>query len=371
MNAYDDMSGLRLPPHSIESEQSVLGGLLLDNGAWERLDGQLTEGDFYHADHRRIFSCIAAMLDRGQPADVVTVYEALRAAGEAEQVGGLAYLNAMAQNTPSAANIRRYAEIVRGCRVRRDVMALGQDIAALAAEPSRANDTAGLVEQVTGMVMALADTRHAGREPQTIGELLPGVLDAIDQRMNDGGAVSGLATGFRLLDELTCGLQAGDLIIVAGRPGMGKTTLAVNIAENVALAGGAAFVVSLEMSAAQLAERSVARFGAIDTQALRSGRISQDGFTRLSAALDRLRNQRLVEGGATGIGARDRRQAAPGPRAVQPLPERGRAAPGLLELVQALQGRGSDGHQQRAPVAHPARGQGVRGQHRLPVRRHR
>lgn len=294
MNAYDDMSGLRLPPHSIEAEQAVLGGLLMDNGAWERLDGQLTEGDFYHADHRRIFSCIAAMLDRGQPADVVTVYEALRAAGEAEQVGGLVYLNAMAQNTPSAANIRRYAEIVRGCRVRRDVMALGQDIAALAAEPSRANDTAGLVEQVTGMVMALADTRHAGREPQTIGELLPGVLDAIDQRMNDGGAVSGLATGFRLLDELTCGLQAGDLIIVAGRPGMGKTTLAVNIAENVALAGGAAFVVSLEMSAAQLAERSVARFGAIDTQAMRSGRISDDGFTRLSAALERLRDQRLV-----------------------------------------------------------------------------
>lgn len=299
MTAYNDMDGLHLPPHSIEAEQSVLGSLLLDNGAWERLDGQLAEGDFYRADHRRIFACIAAMLDRAHPADVITVFEALNSSGKAEEVGGLTYLNALAQNTPSAANIRRYAEIVRGCRIRRDVMAIGQRIADLAAAPAaRGGDTAALVEEVTGMVMAtLADTRHAGREPQTIGDLLPGVIDAIEERADradQGVEISGLSTGFREIDRLTCGLQAGDLIIVAGRPSMGKSTFAVNIAENAATAGSAAFVVSLEMSAPQPAERSVARFGAINTQSLRSGRMSQDEYTGLTAALARLNGQQLV-----------------------------------------------------------------------------
>lgn len=294
MNAYENTNSLRVPPHSVEAEQSVLGGLLLDNSAWERLDGRLTADDFYRADHRRIFGCMAAMLDQGLPADVVTVYEALRAAGAADQVGGLAYLNALAQNTPSAANIRRYADIVRDSRVRRDVMTLGHDIAALAADAARASDTAGLVEEVSGLAMGLADTRHAGREPQSIGDLLPGVLDAIGDRMKAGAAVSGLPTGFGELDRMTCGLQPGDLIIVAGRPSMGKTTMAVNIGENVAVAGRTALIVSLEMSADQLAERSMARFGEINTQALRAGQISQDGFTRMAAALGRLRDQRLV-----------------------------------------------------------------------------
>ena len=294
MNRNNAVDGLYKPPHSLEAEQAVLGGLLLDNTAWERLDGQLAGGDFYHADHRRIFNTVAVMLNRGQPADVVTVHEALRADGAADQAGGLTYLNDLVQNTPSAANIRRYADIVRGCRVRRDVMALGHDIAALAEDAARASDTAGLVEKITGMVMALADTRHAGREPQAIGELLPGVLDELQARADRGGEISGRRTGFRDIDRLTCGLQSGDLIIVAGRPSMGKTTMAVNIAENVAMDGGVAFVVSLEMSAAQLAERSVARFGQIDTQALRSGNLNRSQYEGLSTALGRLERQRLV-----------------------------------------------------------------------------
>lgn len=285
-------NNLNVPPHSVEAEQSVLGGLMLDNGAWERLDGQLAEGDFYQHDHRRIFGCMAAMLDRGEPADVVTVYTALQAAGDAEQVGGLSYLNALAQNTPSAANIRRYGEIVRGHRVRRDVMALGHRIAALAGGGEVAPDA--LVEKVTGEAMALADTRTAGHEPQTINDLLPGLLDELQARVDRGGSISGQATGFQDLDRLTSGMQAGDLIIVAGRPSMGKTTLATNIAENVAVAGGVAFVASLEMSAAQLAERSVARFGGIDTQRMRSGALDSEDFTRLSGSLARLQGQRLI-----------------------------------------------------------------------------
>ncbi|GHU35453.1 replicative DNA helicase [Betaproteobacteria bacterium] len=287
--SYDDY-GLTLPPQSIEAEQSVLGALLLDNASYERLDGLLVRDDFYRADHRKIFSAITAMLDHGQPADVVTVADSLDLAGEGNETGGLAYLGELAVNTPTATNIRRYAEIVRDCRIRRDIMATGQRISELSA----AGDAAGLLEKATDLVMALVDARHAGREPQTIGELLPGVLDAIDDRAKRGGEVSGLSTGFVDLDRLTCGLQAGDLIIVAGRPSMGKTTLAINVAENVAVAGGAVFVASLEMSAKQLVERSVARFCGIDTQALRSGQLSQSDYDGLSASLARLREQRLI-----------------------------------------------------------------------------
>lgn len=288
MNAPD----IHLPPQSIEAEQSVLGGLLLDNSAWERIAGRVSDADFYRDEHRRIFRHITRMLDRGQPADVVTVAESLEDSNEAELTGGLAYLGEIANNTPSAANIRRYAEIVRERRTRRDVLAIGHRIADLAA--SAVGDTSALVEQVTGLVMGLADTNHAGREPQSIDELLPDVLDALEKRTEKRGQISGLPTGFRDLDYLTCGLHPGDLVIVAGRPSMGKTTLAVNVAENVAVSGGAAFVVSLEMAAPQLAERSVARFGSISTQALRSGDLDDEGYSRVSASLARLHEKRLV-----------------------------------------------------------------------------
>lgn len=292
MMDLNDMEVMQAPPHAIEAEQSVLGGLLLDNRAWERLDGILAEDDFYRHDHRVIYRHIASMLDRGHPSDVVTLYEALTVAGLADEAGGLPYLNALAHNTPSAANIRRYGEIVREKRIRRDVMALGHRMAELATNADASSES--LLEQVSAEVMALADTRAAGRDPQIIGDLLPGLIDELQARVDRGGDISGLATGYRDLDKLTSGLQPGDLIIVAGRPSMGKTTLATNIAENVAIDGGVALVVSLEMSAAQLAERSVARFGSIDTQKMRSGSLGDDEYRRLSGSLARLQDRRLI-----------------------------------------------------------------------------
>lgn len=280
----------RVPPHSVDAEQGVIGGLLQDNRAWDRLGDLLAAEDFYRHDHRLIFGMAAALLNASKPADVLTVHDALQAAGESEASGGLPYLTAIVQNVPSSANIRSYAEIVRAHRVRRDVLAVGHNIAELA----ETGDPSALMEQATGMVMALTSGRDAGDEPKPIGELLPGVLDALEARMEHGGEVSGLSTGFEDLDRQTCGLQPGDLIIVAGRPSMGKTTLAVNIAENVAVEGKVAFVISLEMAARQLAERSVARFGEIDTQRMRTGRLSQGDFTRLTSALGRLETQKLV-----------------------------------------------------------------------------
>ena len=281
-----------LPPHSMEAEQSLIGGLLLDNLAWGRIAGLVSDTDFYRDEHRRIFRHITAMLDRGQPADVVTVAERLEDANESAMTGGLAYLGELAANTPSTANIRRYAEIVRERRIRRDVLAMGQRVTELAM--AAGSDTVGLLEEVTGLAMGLADTRHAGRDPMAIDDLLPNVLEALESRTEKRGQVSGLSTGFRDLDRMTCGLHPGDLIIIAGRPSMGKTTMAVNIAENVAVAGGCAFVVSLEMGSAQLVERSMARFGSINTQALRSGDLDGEGFRRVSNSLARLTGKRLV-----------------------------------------------------------------------------
>lgn len=284
-------TALRVQMHSVDAEQGVLGGLLLDNRAWDRLGDLLAVEDFYRHDHRLIFGAAAKLLNASKPADVLTVHDALQSAGQGEEAGGLEYLNAIAQNVPSSANIRRYAEIVREHRIRRDMAVVGQQIGELANEPG---EPTALVERATALTMALADARDAGQDPKSIGELLPGLLDALEARMEHGGAVSGLSTGFEDLDRQTCGLQDGDLIIVAGRPSMGKTTLAVNIAENVAIDGKVAFVVSLEMSSGQLAERSVSRFGEIDTQKLRTGRLSQGDFTRLTSALSRLESQRLV-----------------------------------------------------------------------------
>jgi len=283
---------LRVPPHSVEAEQGVIGGLLLDNRAWDRLGDLLAAEDFYRHDHRLIFGATSGLLNASKPADVLTVFDALQAAGNADAAGGLAYLNAIAHNVPSSANVRSYAEIVRAHRVRRDVLTLGHDIAELAS--NEGGDSSALIEHATGLAMALADTRQAGREPVDVGSLLSGVFDLIEARGEREGGISGLPTGFADLDAKTSGCQAGDLIIVAGRPSMGKTTLAINIAENVSEVGGVALVISLEMAAAQLVERSIARYGAIDTQRLRTGRLENNDWPRLTHAAQMLQRQRLI-----------------------------------------------------------------------------
>lgn len=281
---------VRVPPHSVDAEQGVLGGLLLENRAWDRLGDLLTAEDFYRHDHRLIFGTAAALLNASKPADVLTIHDALQAAGQSEAAGGLAYLNAIADSVPSSANVRSYAEIVRAHRVRRDVLAVGHDIAELA----EAGDPAELVERATGMIMALVDTRAAGRDPVAIGSLLSTVIEQLEARVERGGSVSGLATGFADLDERTSGLQIGDLVIVAGRPSMGKTTFAINIAENVTDSDGVALVISLEMAGSQLAERTIARYGEIDTQRLRTGRLQDGDWPRLTHAVQKMENQRLI-----------------------------------------------------------------------------
>lgn len=279
------------PPHSVESEQAVLGGLLIDNGAWDRIADLLTPADFYLADHRIVFETMRVMFERGEPVDAVTLATAIAARGEAERVG-LAYVVALASETPSAANIARYAAIVIEKRIRRDLLAAGHRIADMAA--AEGGDSGEAIQEAQALIMGLSEGRGAGTDPQAVDDLLPAVLRGIDERFHKAGEFSGIASGYADLDRLTCGMQPGDLIIVAGRPSMGKTTLAVNIAENVAGDGGVALVFSLEMGARQLVERSVCRFGGISTTAVRNGDMRQEDFDRLSVALRRLQGKHLV-----------------------------------------------------------------------------
>ena len=278
----------------IASEQAILGGLLLDPKALDRIDW-LQESDFYREDHRLIFRHVRNLVERGMVADVVTVAESLDTNGLGESTGGLAYLGDLAVNTPSAANIARYAEVVAEKRQLRDLLEASSRIADIAREESGI-PIVERIDEAQSIVYALGDKRtEATAEPVAIGSFLVDVITKIEERYNSGGGITGLSTGLDDLDEKTCGLQPADLIIVAGRPSMGKTTLAINIAEHVsAVSGLPSAVFSMEMSKEQLAERSLASIGGVSMGAMRSGRMTDEMFPRLSAALGKLVDSKLM-----------------------------------------------------------------------------
>ena len=282
---------LRVPPHSIEAEQSVLGGLLLDNQAWDRMGDLVTDTDFYRDEHRRIFRQIRNLLERAKPADAVTVAEALDMAGEGDQTGGLAYLGELAANTPSAANIRRYAEIVRERAVLRQLVATADEIAADALNPL-GRDAATLLDEAESKIFKIAEAGAGHNEGFVhINPLLTQVVERI-QELHDRDNptdITGVPTGYPDLDKMTSGFQPGDLIIVAGRPSMGKTAFALNIAENVAVDSGLPVgVFSMEMGGTQLAMRMLASIGRLDSHRVRTGRLNDDEWSRLSFALGKL-----------------------------------------------------------------------------------
>ncbi|MCE1171614.1 MAG: replicative DNA helicase, partial [Azovibrio sp.] len=282
---------LRVPPHSIEAEQSVLGGLLLDNQAWDRIGDMIADTDFYRDEHKRIYRQIRSLLEKGKPADVVTVAESLDAAGESEHTGGLAYLGELANNTPSAANIRRYAEIVRERAILRQLVAAADEIAGNALNPL-GRDAKTLLDEAEAKVFEIAEKGSRTSEGFVhINPLLTQVVERI-QELHDRdnpSDITGVPTGFIDLDQKTSGLQPGDLIIVAGRPSMGKTAFALNIAENVAtLAGLPVGVFSMEMGGAQLATRMMASIGRLDSHKVRTGRLSDEDWSNLSMALGKL-----------------------------------------------------------------------------------
>jgi replicative DNA helicase len=290
------LDAIKLPPHSIEAEQSVLGGLMLDNNAWDRIADVLTEGDFYRHDHRLIFRHIFRLLEGGKPADVVTVSETLENSAELANAGGLAYLAALVQNTPSAANIKRYAEIVRDRGVMRKLAEVGTVIADSAYNPL-GRSAGQLLDEAEGKVFEIAEANARGKQGFVgIQPLLIQVVERIDElfQRDNPNEVTGIPTGFHDLDQKTSGLQPGDLIIVAGRPSMGKTAFSINIGENVALQTGLPVAIfSMEMGGTQLAMRMIGSVGKLDQQKIRTGRLQDEDWLRLTNAVGKLNDAPL------------------------------------------------------------------------------
>lgn len=287
---------LRVPPHSIEAEQSVLGGLMLENVSWDKIADLISEDDFYRDDHRRIYKHISKLIEANRPADVITVGESLERSAEIESVGGLAYVGMLTTNTPSAANIRRYAEIVRERSIMRKLAEIGTEIAASSYSPA-GREARQLLDEAEAKVFKIAEAGARGNQGfNAIQPLLTQVVERIDMlySRDNPSDVTGVATGFADLDERTSGLQPGDLIIVAGRPSMGKTAFALNIAEHVALDGKLPVAVfSMEMAGTQLAMRLLGSTGRLDQHKLRTGRLDDNDWPRLTNALGRLNDAQL------------------------------------------------------------------------------
>ncbi len=282
------LAAVKLPPHSLEAEQSVLGGLLLENGAWDRVADLINEHDFYAAAHRAIWRQITRLIEEGKPADVITVAEALASHNQLDEVGGLPYLTDLAGNTPSAANIRRYAEIVRERAVLRKLVEVGGEIAESAYNPA-GRPVSQILDEAEARVFEIKEAGARGTQGfLELKPLLIQVVNRIDELYNrdNPSDVTGVPTGFTDLDAKTSGLQPGDLIIVAGRPSMGKTAFSLNIAENVALdARLPVAVFSMEMAASQLVMRMLGSVGRLDQHKLRTGRIGDDEWPKLTHAI--------------------------------------------------------------------------------------
>jgi replicative DNA helicase len=302
---------LRVPPHSIEAESSVLGGLLLDNGAWDRVSDLLVDDDFYRYEHRLIYAAMAALVNASKPADVITVFEQLQSHGKADEVGGIAYLNALAQYVPSAGNIRRYAEIVRERAILRKLLRASDEIATNAFNP-QGRPVAQILDESEQKIFNIGEEGSKMKKGfQAMDSLVVDLLDRVQEMADNPNDITGVPTGFYDLDRMTAGLQPGDMVVLAARPSMGKTAFAINIAEHVALNEGLPVAVfSMEMGAAQLAVRIVGSIGRIDQGHLRTGKLSDEEWPRLTEAIEKLRNISLHIDETAGLTASELRANA-------------------------------------------------------------
>lgn len=284
------------PPHSIEAEQAVLGSLMLEaNEAFDKISDTVSESDFYQYNHRLIFRAISALAVEGKNPDHVTVTGWLQTHGELEDVGGLNYVGALAEVVPSAGNVKEYAGIVRERSVLRQLIAVANEIAdsAYDADGRTAKD---LLDEAETKVFAIADqSAKSGTGFHDIRSVLAGAIERINYLFESDAAITGLSTGFAELDEKTSGLQKSDLIIVAGRPSMGKTTFAMNIAENAAMEASAPVAIfSMEMPAEQLGMRMISSLGRVELQKLRTGRLAEQDWPRITSAITLLNQKRNV-----------------------------------------------------------------------------
>jgi len=285
---------LKVPPHSLEAEQSVIGGLMLDNQSWDNIADVINEQDFYRHDHALIFRSINALADEDQPYDVVTVSEWLGSRNELDSIGGLAYLSILANDTPTAVNVKAYANIVREYSVLRSLIQIGNEIST-SAYNADGRPSKELLDEAERKVFMIAEQGAGNREGfEAINHLLTKAVQRVEEMYQSGEALTGISSGFNNFDEKTSGLQKSDLIIVAGRPSMGKTSFAMNLAENAAMGtDNAVAVFSMEMPGEQLAIRMMSSLGRIDSHNLRTGKLDDQDWPRLISSVNMLSKAKL------------------------------------------------------------------------------
>lgn len=302
---------LKVPPHSVEAERAVLGGLMLDNSKWEEIGDRMEADDFYRRDHQRIFAAIADHAERAAPFDVVTISDWLKSRDELEEAGGMAYLISLSQDIPSAANVKAYGDIVAERAMLRALVRAGGEIAGNAFT-TEGRSLAEIIDEAERRVFEIAERgNRRGRGFKPIRSLLREAVDRLDQLQHSRSHITGVATGLQDFDERTAGLQPGDLIIIAGRPSMGKTALAMNIAEHVAVGEKLATAIfSMEMPAVQLTMRMLSSLGRIDQGRLRTGHLEEDEWPRVTSVIELMDGAPLYVDDSPGLSPTELRTRA-------------------------------------------------------------
>ncbi len=306
-----EVSQIKTPPHSIQAEQAVLGGLLIDRDAWDRIDGILSAGDFYNKNHRIIFETIQNLYNEMQSVDILTVSDDLKQRDMLEEVGGIPYLATLAQDMPSVSNITAYANIVYDRSVVRKLIAVGTNIADSGFNPQgrTSNELIQFAEQAVFAIAEQGTKQDAGLTD--IRDVLKSTIARIDELAKSKGGVTGAPTGWNQFDEMTSGLQNGDMIIVAGRPSMGKTTLAMNMVERVAMfTNKPVAIFSLEMPAEQLVMRMFASIGGIEQGKIRTGDLNESEAKKLSDATRTLASTKIFIDDTSGLSPSEVRSRA-------------------------------------------------------------
>ncbi|ORU89954.1 MAG: replicative DNA helicase [Cycloclasticus sp. symbiont of Poecilosclerida sp. M] len=333
IDSYDEVEQLKVPPHSLQAEQSILGGLMLDNQCWDVVIDKVASEDFYRKDHRMIFDAIEDLSRREQPFDVITISEVLGQQEQLDEVGGLAYLGALAKDTPSAANIASYADIVRERSVRRQLIHVGNEIAGSGFQ-AEGRQITELLDEAETKVFKIAEQGTKGQKTfESIKGLLAKAVDRIQQMHESQNAITGVSTGFSDLDEMTSGFQPADLIIVAGRPSMGKTSFAMNVAENVGIkTGDPVAVFSMEMPGDSLAMRMMSSLGRIDQHKVRTGQLDDDEWPRMQSSINLLAEAKIFIDDTPALSPGDVRA-----RARRLMKEHGQLSLIVLDYLQLMQ----------------------------------
>lgn len=309
---------------------------MLDDNAWDNISGSLAAEDFYRSDHRIIYRVMADLVEKNHPLDIITISEALEGIGELENVGGLAYISDLASSTPTASNIHAYAQIVRERSTVRSLISVAHEIADSGFNPD-GRDSATLIDEAESKVFKISDDRPSSGGPESVRPLLTRAVERIDVLFRTKGALTGISSGFRDIDEMTSGLQPADLIIVAGRPSMGKTSFMMNIAESAAISGESPVLVfSMEMPSDSLVLRMLSSLGRIDQTKIRTGQLGDDDWPRLTSAVTLLNDKPLFIDDTAALSPNEIRS-----RARRVAREHGKLGMILLDYIQLMQVSGT------------------------------